>query len=165
MDKNLMEFWGNLLVGAAKSQRQWEELTAAMNKGLPGLENFAGLFQPSQNADEGLNKGVGQWAAQSAAYLAAWQKAVSGMQNAYTDFLKLTGVVPEHDYRELSRKCEELEEQVRQQQETIRNLNELLRMRHHSTAAVSGEFDKLIRRQTQQFQDIVDQFRPKKDHS
>ena len=155
MDKNLMEFWGNFLIGAAKGQRQWDELTASMKRGLPGLDQFSGIFKP--------DKGVNKFAEQSAAYLEAWQKAASAMQTAYTDYLKLLGVVPERDYRELARKCEKLKDQLRQQQETIRNLNELLGVRHHLATEATGDFQELIRRQTRQFQDLMDQFTPPKD--
>ena len=45
MDRQFLEFWGNFLLSAAKSQKQLEDMTEWMKGGLKGFEELTSLFR------------------------------------------------------------------------------------------------------------------------
>jgi hypothetical protein len=147
MDKNFLEFWGNLLINAAKGQRQLEDVTKWVAQGLKGLENFSDLFRKSYGLD-GMKEDSPQ-------YLKQWQHAAGEFQKSFKDYLGLMGVVPREEHLDLVQKHEELKKRIADQEETIKHLRTLLGQRDSSQETVTQTFQDLMNKQAVQFQELM----------
>ncbi len=147
MDKNFLEFWGNLLINAAKGQRQQEDLTKWVAQGLKGLENFSDMFRKSYGLD-GMKE-------DSPEYLKQWQHATGEFQKSFKDYLGLMGVVPKEEHLALVQKYEELKERITDQEETIKHLKMLMDQRDSSEEAVTRTFQDLMSGQADEFQKLM----------
>ena len=102
MDKHFLEFWGNSLLNAAKSQKQFEDMAAWVQQGFKGFEEMTALFLKIYGLDN-FTKG-------SPDYFMAWKKAEEEFRKSYQDYMNLLGFVEKHEHLELVRKYEELKE-------------------------------------------------------
>lgn len=151
MDKHFLEFWGNFMLNAARSQKQLEELTEWVHKGFTGFEELTSLFRKIYGL-EGTSAG-------SADSVSAWKKAQEDFTKSMKDYMNLLGVVPLEEHIALVRKYEDLKEKVASQEETIRHLKMLLSESQGAhTAQVTQHFDELIKKQSDQFQNLMDGF-------
>jgi hypothetical protein len=151
MDRHFLEFWGNFMLNSARSQKQVEELTEWVRKGFTGFEELTSLFKNIYGLEE--------TAAGSTASVNAWQKAQEDFMKSMRDYLNLLGVVPFDEHAALVRKYEDLKEKVASQEETIRHLKMLLsESQGANTAEVTQHFDELLRKQSDQFQNLMDGF-------
>ena len=151
MDRHFLEFWGNFMLNSARSQKQVEELTEWVRKGFTGFEELTSLFKNIYGLEE--------TAAGSTASVNAWKKAQDDFMKSMRDYLNLLGVVPFDEHTALVRKYEALKEKVASQEETIRHLKMLLSESQGANAAeVTQHFDELIRKQSDQFQNLMDGF-------
>lgn len=151
MDRHFLEFWGNFMLNASRSQKQLEELTEWVHKGFTGFEELNSLFRKIYGLEE-TSTG-------SADAVNAWKKAQEDFMKNMKDYLNLLGVVPLEEHIALVRKYEDLKEKVASQEETIRHLKMLLsESQGANTAAVTQHFDELIRKQSDQFQNLMDGF-------
>jgi hypothetical protein len=151
MDKQFLEFWGKSLLAAAKSQQQLEDMTAWMQEGFKGLEEMTSLFLKVYGLD-GLAKG-------SPDYMAAWKKADEDFRKSCKDYMNMLGFVPKGEHLELVAKYEELKLRLASQEETIKHLRMLLsESKLNDHGELTKQFDDLIRKQNDQFQDLVNNF-------
>ena len=151
MDKHFLEFWGNFMLNAARSQKHLEELTEWVHKGFTGFEDFSSLFRKIYGLEE--------TSAGSADSVSTWKKAQEDFMKSMKDYLNLLGVVPLEEHMALVRKYEDLKEKVASQEETIRHLKMLLSESQGLNAAqVTQHFDELIKKQSDQFQNLMDGF-------
>lgn len=151
MDKHFLEFWGNSLLNAAKSQKQFEEMTAWVQQGFKGFAEMTNLFLKIYGLDDAA-KG-------SPDYFMAWKQAEEEFKKSFHDYMSMMGFVAKNEHLELVRKYEELKEKCASQEETVRHLRLLL---SESTLKDQGElakqFEDLIRNQNNQFKTLVDKF-------
>jgi hypothetical protein len=151
MDKNFLEFWGNLLLNAARGQKQLEDLGEWMHQGLKGFEDITALFRKIY----GLEKS-GELRPD---YLELWNRAGEDFNKSYKDYLNLLGVVPREEYLALVKKYEELKEKAASQEETIQHLRMLLSdVKGAGYEKVTGQFDDLLKNQSEQFQKLMNNF-------
>jgi hypothetical protein len=150
MDKRFLEFLGHSLIHAAKGQQQMENLTQWITQGLRGFEDLTTMFRESY----GLNR----WTENSPDYLKAWQQATDEFKKSYEDYLRLFGVVPKQAYIELERKYQDLKEKTAAQEETIKQLRILLQEKGVDGGEVVKAFHGLMKKQTEQFQDLMKSF-------
>jgi hypothetical protein len=151
MDPQFMEFWGNFLLNAAKSQKQLEDLTKWMKSGFTGFEELTSLFQKVY--------GLEQAEKESPDYLKMWAEAQENFTRSFKDYLTLLGVVSREEYLALAKKHEELKEKVASQEETIKNLRMLFsEAKNEEFQDISGRFEELAKRQGEQFQRLMDSF-------
>ena len=75
MDRHFLEFWGNLLLTAAKSQKQLEEMAKWIQQGFSGFEDLTAMFHKSYGLDR-LTEG-------SSDYLKRWKKAEADFRKSY----------------------------------------------------------------------------------
>jgi hypothetical protein len=151
MDRHFLEFWGNFMLNSARSQKQVEELTEWVRKGFSGFEELTSLFKNIYGLEE--------TATGSTASVNAWKKAQEDFMKSMRDYLNLLGVVPFDEHAALVRKYEDLKEKIASQEETIRHLKMLLSESQGANAAeVTQHFDELIRKQSDQFQNLMDGF-------
>lgn len=147
MNRHFLEFWGKAFLEAAKSQKRLEDMASLLQQGFGGFPDYTRLFK----AAYGLDK----TAEDSPDYFALWRKAEENFRESFRDYFKLMGMVPREDYDALARRCEELEEKVAEQEETIKYLRLLAEEKGLGLEATTLEFQKLIKKQGEQFQKFI----------
>jgi hypothetical protein len=147
MNRHFLEFWGKALLEAAKSQKQLEDLAKWYQRGFLGFQDYTKLFKVSYGLDEK--------AEDSPDYLNLWKKAEEDFRRSFKDYLNLLGVVPREEYTALARRYEELQAKVAEQEETIKNLRRLAEEKGLGLEASTLEFQKLIKKQGEQFQKFI----------
>jgi len=150
MDRHFMEFWGHSLLNAAKGQKQLEELAKWLPRGFFNFQDFTPLFQKAYGLDQ-----VEQ---DSPDYLKTWKKAEENFRESFQDYLNLLGAVPREEYLDLTERYEKLKEKVVQQEETIQNLKKLLEQKGMGYATATLEFQEMIKKQGDQFQELLKGF-------
>ena len=147
MDPNFLEFWGKALLQAAQSQKQLEDLAKWCQRGFLGFQDYTQLFKASYGLDE--------MAESSPDYFTLWKKSEDDFRDSFKEYLNLLGMVPREEYAALARKYEDLKEKVAEQEETIKVLRMLLEEKGLGLAATSLEFQRLIEKQGEQFQKLI----------
>ena len=147
MDDKYLEFFGNLFLNAAKSQKQMKDLFKLSRQGFKGFEEISAMFRKFYGLDN-IEKDAPE-------YIKNWHKASEEFQNRFKEYLALMGVVPKEDHISLVEKYEELKKKVADQDETIRHLQMLL----HDKTADQGEtakvFQDLMTKQSEQFMEMM----------
>jgi hypothetical protein len=150
MDKEFLEFWGNLLLNAAKGQEHLDDMTKCISEGFKGFEQQLSLFRKCYGLEHEEES--------SPKYTEMSSKAASDFQNSYKEFLGLMGFVPKEEYLALAEKYEALKEKLNSQEETIRHL----RMKTPAGDVDQGDIvkglDVLIKKQSEQFQELMKSF-------
>jgi uncharacterized coiled-coil protein SlyX len=147
VNRKFLEFWGKALLQAAKSQKQLEDLAKWLPRGFLGFQDYTQLFKTSY--------GLNEVAEESPNFLAMWQKAETDFRESFKTYLNLLGGVPREEYAALARKYEELQTKVAEQDETIRQLRLLVDEKGMGLESTTMEFQKLIKKQGQQFQQFL----------
>jgi hypothetical protein len=147
MNRHFLEFWGKALLQAAKSQKQLEDLAKWLPRGFLGFQDFTQLFKTSY--------GLNDVAEDSPDFLALWKKAEADFRDSFREYLCLLGGVPREEYVALARKYEELKEKAAEQAETIKQLRVLTDEKGMGLEATTLEFQKLIKKQGEQFQQFL----------
>ena len=150
MDKQFLEFWGNLLLQAAKGQAQVENFSKWLSRSGSSVQTLTDLFKRAYglDADRAFDPGQNP----------DLQKAFDRFKKAHEDYLAMLNVVPLERFRELEAQNEIL------QQEVTRLKADLKRMRGGSTDAdkrqseeVMTEFQDLLLKQQREFQSLTRQ--------
>ena len=147
MNRHFLEFWGKALLEAAKSQKQLEDLAKWYQRGFLGFQDYTNLFKASYGLDETAEDSPG--------YLNMWKKAEEDFRRSFKDYLNLLGVVPREEYTALARRYEELQAKVAEQEQTIKELRRLAEKKGLGLEASTLEFQKLIKKQGEQFQKFI----------
>jgi uncharacterized coiled-coil protein SlyX len=147
MNRHFLEFWGKALLQAAQSQKQLEDLAKWCQRGIFSLQDYSQLFKTSYGLD--------QVKEDSPDYFSIWNKAAENFQESFKEYLHIFGVVPREEYAELAQRHEELQVKVAEQEETIKLLRLLLEEKGLGLAATSLEFQRLIEKQGDQFQKLI----------
>jgi hypothetical protein len=151
MDRQFMEFWGNFLLNAAKSQKQLEDMTQWMKGGFSGFEELSSLFQKIYGLEK-IEK-------ESPDYMKMWAGAQENFTKSFQDYLALLGVVPHDEHLALVKKYEALKEKVASLEETIKHLRMLFAEgKKEEFQEVSGRFEELAKKQGEQFQKLMENF-------
>ncbi|MFH1596104.1 MAG: hypothetical protein ABIG94_07020 [Pseudomonadota bacterium] len=150
MDRHFLEFWGHSLLLAAKSQKQLEDLAKWLPRGFFNFQDFTTLFQKAYGLDQ-----VEQ---DSPDYLKIWKQAEKTFLDSFHEYLNLLGAVPREEYVALAERYEKLKEKVVQQEDTIKHLKMLLEEKGMGVAVANLEFQELIKRQGEQFQELLKGF-------
>ncbi len=88
-------------------------------------------------------------------YFSIWNKAEENFQESFKEYLHIFGVVPREEYADLARRHEALQAKVAEQEDTIKLLRLLLEEKGLGLAATSLEFQRLIEKQGDQFQKLI----------
>ncbi len=157
MDSQFLEFWGNALIQAARSQRQMKEGNVYqqsmndafkwMKQGFDGFEQMSEMFRKAY--------GLEYKDETDPDYMKSWKTAMSAFQDSYRQFMDLMGMVPRDEHMELVEKYEALKEKSAEQEETIRHLRMLLSDKGVDQRRVVEEFQDLVRKQSHQFQELM----------
>ena len=147
MNRHFLEFWGKALLQAAQSQKQLEDLAKWCQRGIFSFQDYTQIFKTSYGLD--------QVEEDSPDYFSIWNKAEENFQESFKEYLHIFGVVPREEYADLARHYEELQAKVAEQEETIKLLRLLLEEKGLGLAANSLEFQRLIEKQGEQFQKLI----------
>ncbi|HAO20690.1 MAG: hypothetical protein BWK80_39345 [Desulfobacteraceae bacterium IS3] len=151
MDKNFLEFWGNFMLNAAKGQQQVENINRWMKGGSgDGFQELTSMFKKAYGLDS---------SEKSPEYAGFWKKASEDFFNSFKESMGLMGMVSKEEHLNLVRKYETLKEKAENQDETIRHLRMLLGEKDIEQKEISGKFQELAKSQTDQFQELVKNFR------
>jgi hypothetical protein len=151
VDKHFLEFWGNVLINAAKEQKRMEDLSKWMQQGFKGFDEFTEMFKKFY--------GLEHMEKDTPAYMDVWEKASENFLNSFKDYLNLMGMVSKEEHLTLIKKYEKLKEKAAAQEETINHLKLLLEEKKTETQEelVQG-FHDLIEKQSNQFQKTMETF-------
>jgi hypothetical protein len=147
MDKHFLEFWGRLLLSAASGQRQVEEFSRWMERGMHGFAEIEALFRRAYGfSGEGENDAQGLKTARAA------------FEQAYRAYLGALGVVPKADYLSLKKEFEALQQKAQEQEATLRKLQLELGQSQLAQGDVVRGFQNLIDLQSRQFREVTEGF-------
>jgi BMFP domain-containing protein YqiC len=147
MDRHFLEFWGKAFLEAAKSQKQMEDLASWLQQGFWGFQDYTQFFKSSYGLDKTTED--------SPDYLSLWKKAEEEFRNSFKDYMNLLGMVPREEYDALTKRCEDLEGKITEQEETLKYLRLLAEEKGMGLEATTLEFQKLIKKQGEQFQKFI----------
>lgn len=147
MDKHFLEFWGRLLLSAASGQRQVEEFSRWMERGMRGLAEMEALFRRAYGfSSEGKDDAE------------RLKTAHTAFEEAYRAYLGALGVVPKADYLSLKKECEALQQKANEQEATLRKLQLELSQSQLAQGDVVRGFQKLVDLQGRQFREVTESF-------
>jgi len=162
MDKNFLELFGNILIGASRGKKQVDEMLRWVQKSVSasatGIYELPTMFKKFYGLD--------QLSERSAEYKMMAEKAVQDFQNSLKEYVTLLGMIPNDqtvsrdEYLNLIRKYEKLKEKCLDQEETIRHLRIIVNMGKEEKDApdlISGIQD-IVKGQTDIFQKVVKNF-------
>ncbi len=148
MNRHFLEFWGRAFLQAAKSQKQLEDLASWFHRGFLGFQDYTLLFKTAYGLDD--------MSEDNPDYISLWKKAEEDFRDSFKDYLNLLGVVPREEYAALARRCEELEAKIAEQEENLKHLRLLAEDKGMGLEATTLEFQKLIKKQGEQFQKFIE---------
>jgi uncharacterized coiled-coil protein SlyX len=147
VDKKFMEFWGNFLINAARSQQQAEDMAKWIAQGFDGFDALTKLFRSCYGMDQ-LDEG-------SAEYVKIMEQAQAAFWESFQSYLSLFGVVPKEEHLALVKRYEELKEKIAAHEETIKHLRMLLDEKLFDQNAVVKGLQDLVKEQTDRFQELM----------
>jgi hypothetical protein len=151
MDRHFLEFWGNLLIDAAKQQKQLEDMSKWMQQGFKGSDELTAMFNKFYGLEH-LKK-------DTPAYTETWEEASENFLNSFKNYLDLMGMVPKNEHLALVKKYEELKEKVADQEETINHLRMIVeKKKAESQEELVQGFHDLIDKQSKKFQETMESF-------
>jgi len=154
MDKNFLEFWGNMMLNAAKGQKQMDEMSKWMEKGMSSMKEMNEMFfkfygiQPSKSETKD----------QASGFEAIQKNAFSKFTSSFEDYLQFFDAVPKKKYMELVKKYEDLKQQLKDQEESIQHLRMMMEETDDGKNDVVKKFNKVISMQASQFKKLMDDF-------
>jgi hypothetical protein len=146
MDNNLLEFWGNAFLTAAKGQKQAEEFSKMAKNGIWGM--------PDKSTMVSSFPGMEAFAKVSEEYFKIFTKTNEEIQKSVREFLALMDLVPRKDYLELVDEFENYKKST----EKKSNAGEILGEEMSLQTQGLRNFEELMRDQTKQFQDLMTNF-------
>ncbi|KPA09500.1 hypothetical protein MHK_010332 [Candidatus Magnetomorum sp. HK-1] len=163
MDKNFLELFGNILIGASKGKKQVDEMLKWAQKSVTAsatsIYELPTMFKKFYGLD--------QLSERSAEYKLMAEKAVQEFQYSLKEYVTVLGMIPKDEqtvsrdeYLTLIRKYEKLKERCADQDETIKHLRMLIEMDKNEeppTDLISGIQD-IVKGQTEVFQRAVKSF-------
>ncbi len=162
IDEKFLEFWGNLLIHAARGQKQTNDFFQLMRTGFSG-------FTPSATPQTGYEDmyasfrkfyGLDKLSEKSENYRDMTDKATRDFNKAFKEYLSLMGVCPLGKHLALVEKYEKLKEKCERQEETIEHLKMLLDSRQSPSVPISGQIGKIAKNQGELFLRMMNDFNP-----
>lgn len=164
MDEKFLEFWGNLMINAARGKKQTDEIFRWMKSGFPDFnDNVAKqAFPDFKEWSEMFQKlyGLDQLSSRSEDYQKMSDKALHDFKKSFKDYLDLMGIVSREDHLDLVEKYEKLKKKCAEQEETIKHLRMILDSRKISQTQkdVSSQFQDIVKTQGELFQNMLKDF-------
>ena len=163
MDRNFLEFWGNLLLAASRNQKLFDELTSglrgeqkdtwdlsewfqAWSKGWDSLPSFWEKADPFASKSEKDSEKKQSLENLNEQFFRNWR-----------EWIELMNLVPREDYRRLQQEHTELKEQLAKKDARIEHLETLLTQKGiFELEQNTQEFQALMQKQGDQFQKFME---------
>ncbi len=147
MNRQLYEIWDNLFSQVAHGQKQIEDMNALVQQGLTSTKELNELFQRCYGLKlpETENSEASQ----------IWQKALDDFQQSFSQLAEQWGWVSRSEHQEVLDRCNDLEKQVRQQQEMIEALRALLHEKGLGHSELFQHINKSLKEQSEQFHALM----------
>jgi len=164
MDEKFLEFWGNLLLNAAKSKKQTDELMRWLRMGFPGI---ASPPPPKGKAPAGFEEmiatfqklyGLENISEKKEDPQKVWAEALNDFQKSFQDYLSFSGVVSKKEHLTLVEKYEKLKAKCIDQEETICHLRMLLEDRKVDQSDTTTQLQDIVKSQGELFQQLMTDF-------
>ena len=150
MDKNILEFWGQAFLNAARSQQQMEDMSKyfGQDTGIdnPIINSFLKSFgwqKPGKMDTENVNE------------------LIPKSFNAYKEFLKacltMADVVSKEEHLKVIEENEELKEKISRQEKIISDSQKQVGKEGFNKEEVVNNLAHIMKNQTQQFQELMKQ--------
>ena len=143
MDKNMLEFWGQAFLNAARSQQQLEDLnksfgqtTGADNPIMNSFYKASGLSNTAKLNPDGI--------------LELAKKSADIYKDFFKAYLTVFDVVPRKEN-------EELKEKIARQEKIINSYKNLSIKDSFNQEEIITDLTQIVKNQTQQFQKLVKQ--------
>ena len=151
MDKNFLEFWGNLLISIARGQRQTEDMTRWLKQDATGLDSLMAPFKKFYGLEQ-VSPAMGK-------YEELWNRQLRSFQDSFQEYLKLLDVVPRRDYEKVQEENQALKKQIVEMEKAMKDLRMLVaeKMGGSASEAVKG-FQELVFSQMDKFQEMMRSF-------
>jgi hypothetical protein len=164
MDEKFLEFWGNLLINAARSKKQTDDVNHWMQKTLEQFREWTG-FPVTRAVDDMWAMfrkfyGFEHLPERSTEYQAMFKKASEDFQKSFADYQSMMGMVSKREHLALVERYEKLKETCADQEETINHLKLLLKNvkdQEEGENAVRN-LQKIMKDQTDLFQKMMTGF-------
>jgi len=147
MDKQFLEFWGNIMINAAKGQQQLEDIMKWYSGNFSDFKDITALFCRMYGLDPEKEKASG--------YLDVWHKAFDDFQRSFSELAFMLDLVPRKEYITLSRENQELKKRIAELEEGNARLRALFDDRVTSPTQGLKNFQELINEQARQYQDFM----------
>jgi polyhydroxyalkanoate synthesis regulator protein len=163
VDEKFLEFWGNLLLNAAKSKQQTEALMRWLRMGFPGMTSPPSSKRSATGFDEMIATfqklyGLEDTSEKKQDPQKTWSEAMEEFQKSFQDSLAFYGVVPKKEHLTLVEKYEKLKAKCNDQEETIRHLRMLLSDRKEVESDTTTQLQDIVRNQGELFQKMMTDF-------
>ncbi len=167
MDKQLLEFWGNIFLAAAKNQKIFEDVMSC--------------FAPGGQKEGQQSRDMEQWLKTWTNGYRAWQSFLSTMYGVdpyvredssaqergvqelsalvtqnWKEMISLMGAVPRQDYDAVVQENQELKKRLELQEERIQQLQDMLQQKGlFDFQQMTESFQDVLKDQSDQFQDLM----------
>lgn len=147
MNRQFYEFWANFFTQVAHGQKQIEDMNALMQQGFISTKELNELFQRCY--------GLKPPGTENSEASQVWQKALEDFQQNFDELAEQWGWVSRSKHREVLDRCNDLEKQVRQQQEMIEGLRTLLHEKGLGHSELFQHINKSLKEQSEQFHALM----------
>lgn len=150
MDKNMLEFWGQAMLNAARSQQQMEDMNKMFGQNF-GVENpfMNSMFKVFglQNSKKMENEEI----------VELTQKSSEAYKEFFKAYLTMFDVVSREEYINLEKENEDLKAKIVQQEKIINGYKNLSGKDNFDQEQIVDNLAQIMKNQTQQFQELMKQ--------
>ena len=147
MNRQFYEFWASYFTQVAQGQKQIEDMNALLQQGLTSTKELNELFQRCYGLK--LPDPENSEASQT------WQNALDDFQQNFEQLAEQWGWVSRSTHQEVLDRCNDLEKQVRRQQEMIEDLRALLHEKGLGHSELFQHINKSLKEQSDQFNALM----------
>jgi hypothetical protein len=147
MDRQFLEFWGNVFLSAAKGQQQIEDMVKWLSGSFKDFPDMLALFSRLYGFDA--------LAKDSPDYTSLCEKNMEEFRRSFDEFLAMMDCVSRKDYLALSQENEKLKTRIADQEETIDHFRTLLHEKVKTPNKSLQDFQSLIDEQARNYQEFM----------
>jgi hypothetical protein len=147
MDKQFLEFWGNMMLSSAKGQQQFEDIMKWFSGNFNEFKDITSTFCKMYGLDPEAQKAPGN--------LNIWQKAFDDFQRSFSELAIMMDLVPRKEYITLSRENQDLKKRLAELEEGMAHQRALLAEKTYASGEGLKGFQELISEQAKHYQDFM----------
>jgi uncharacterized coiled-coil protein SlyX len=147
MDKQFLEFWGNMMLSSAKGQQQFEDIMKWFSGNFTEFKDITSTFCKMYGLDPEAQKAPGN--------LTIWQKAFDEFQRSFSELAIMMDLVPRKEYISLSRENQDLKKRIAELEEGMAHQRALLAEKTIASGEGLKGFQELISEQAKHYQDFM----------